>query len=123
MGIDAEASIAFPAATLGQGTFHSSPKVLLRFGIFFGGEKIAFCFPIGQIVSCWDGRDGLDSKRDLFTGMETPRVKRIPPHRHAAGMGFKAPAGKKLSGNGEEKKLGKKGPRHGAAGLGRAPCF
>lgn len=27
----------------------------------------------------------------------------IPPHPHAAGMGFKAPTGKKLSGNGEQK--------------------
>lgn len=41
--------------------------------------------------------------RDLFTEVETPRVKQIPPRPHAAGMGFKAPTGRKLSGNGEEK--------------------
>lgn len=41
--------------------------------------------------------------RDLFTEVEMPRVKQIPPHPHAAGIGFKAPTGKKLSGNGEQK--------------------
>lgn len=41
--------------------------------------------------------------RDLFTEVEMPRVKQIPPHPHVAGMGFKAPTGKKLRGNGEQK--------------------
>lgn len=40
--------------------------------------------------------------RGLFTEVETPRVKQIPPRPHAAGMGFKAPTGRKLSGDGEE---------------------
>lgn len=60
---------------------------------------------------------------ELFTEVETPRVKQIPPHPHTAGMGFKAPTGKKLSGNGEKQKLGKKGPRHGTASFGRVPRF
>lgn len=91
--------------------------------VFLGGKKPAFCFPLGQIESFWDERQRWDSTRDLFTEVETPRVKQTPPHPHAAGMGFKAPTGKKLSGNGGQKKFGKKGPRHGAAGVGRVPCF
>lgn len=45
-------------------------------------------------------RERGDCTRGLFTEAGTPRMKQIPPHPHAAAMGFKAPAGKKLSGAG-----------------------
>lgn len=54
----------------------------------------------------------LDFTRDLFTEVETPQTKQNPPRPHAAGMRFKAPTGKKLSGDGGgEKKKPKEGKR------------
>lgn len=38
-------------------------------------------------------------------------MKQIPPHPHAAAMGFKAPAGKKLSGAGSEDRKESNGKR------------
>lgn len=77
--------------------------------VFWGGKKTAFCFPLGQIESFWDERQRWDSTRDLFTEVETPRVKQTPPHPHAAGMGFKAPTGKKAQWEWRTKKIREEG--------------
>lgn len=47
--------------------------------------------------------------RNLFTEVEKPQMKQNPPRPPAAGMGFKAPTGKMLSGDGGKKKREKKG--------------
>lgn len=92
-------------------------------GFFWGGGEIVFCFPLGQIESFWDERERLDSTRDLFTEVETPWVKQIPPHPHMAGMGFKAPTGKKLSGNGGQKKIWEGGTTSWRCRLGEGSLF
>lgn len=61
-------------------------------------------------------------KRFIYRGENAASCKQVPPHPLAAGMGFKAPTGKKLSGN-EKEKLREEGTTSWHCRLGEGSLF